>query len=588
LALGLCVTPSRISGSNHSRLDSLQKVLVKTTDIEKKVQIYLSLAELVKPTSTDSCKFFLGEAKKRFCKINSFPYIGRAYETGGDISRVENNFNEAIRQYRISALSYQKQGEQKKQIKLLNQIGSIYAQTNNISESFSYYLKVREIAEEVKDSDMMAKVNNNLGRIYVATNNYTVGIDYYNKALAVFENGSDSFKIATVFMNLGAVYNHMEKADSAREYLKKAITIFRAINNQPGLGTCLGLYSYSLLPGKRYTEALNYLNEALTIAENRVSGQNMNDSRLMRNDILYLMGLTNYEMGNYKRARKYFYSCSHLSDTLKHLERSSEVAEYLSKSYEETGQVDSAYYFYRLFKLRSDSLLTIKSINVVKLTEAQLSYEKKIKEKKMQLEYSNSLRKHNLIIFIGIGAILLTLVLILYQRLRIEKQKKKQIEVEKRQAELEKQTADIQIESQNRELTLNVMNFIRKSELIVDLSNRLIQIKESMDDEKAGSEITQLVNTMQKSSEGNVWEEFELRFKQVHNNFYVRLLEKFPDLTPSELKLCALLKLNLSNKEISEMSGQRSATLEVARYRLRKKLGISNTQVNLVSFLSQL
>jgi tetratricopeptide (TPR) repeat protein len=463
----------------------------------------------------------------------------------------------------------------------------MYAQNDNISEAFRYYLKAREDAEELKDTDMLVRINNNLGRIYVASKNYKTGIDYYKKAQAVFEKKIDSFKKATVYMNLGSAYMHIGKVDSSRGYLEKAIAIFRAINNKPYLGTCLGLYSYSLLQEQRYTEVLNYLNQGLTIAENHGSGQNIIDSKFMLSDILFLMGLTYYDMGNYKLSKKYLFSCYHLSDSIGLLERIGDVAEYLSSSYEKTGQLDSSIYFYKLFKLKSDSLMTIQSINVVKLAEAQIGYEKEIKEKKMQLTYNTALRKRNLIIFIGIGAILITLVLILILRLRIENQKKKHEEIEKKHAILEKHAADLKLESQNKELTLNVMNLIRKNELMLELSNRLIQIRDATTDERTGSEVLQLINTMEKSTDRNVWEEFELRFKQVHSNYYERLLGQFPDLTPNELKLCALLKLNLTTKDICELSGQRPATLDVARYRLRKKLGISNSQISLVTFLSQ-
>ena len=584
----LCFLPLFASAIPSRGVDSLSGELAKTNDLEKRVQIYISLADLVNSRSADSCKFFLGEAQKMFYRINSFPYLGKTYELRGDISRLENNFNEAARLYGISAFCYQLQGEKKQQMKVLMLIGISFAQTDNISEAFRYYLKVREIAEEVKDTGMLAKISNNLGRIYIASKNYHAGIDYYKKALAVFEKGGDSYKRAIVYMNLGSAYNHIEKVDSSRMYLEKAITIFRAINNQPYLGTCLGLYSYSILPEKRYAEALGYLNQGLAIAETRGTGQNVIDSKLMLSDILYLLGLTYHEMGNYQLSRKYLFSCSHLSDSLKLLERSCDAAQYLSKSYEITGQTDSSYRFYRLFKSSSDSLMKIQSINVVRLAEAQMGYEKEVKEKKMQLDYNAALQKRNLVIFIGVGTMLMALVLILILRLRIEQQRKKQVEFEKREAVLERQTADLKLESQNKELTLNVMSLIRKNELILELSNRLIEIKEATSDDRTGSDVLQLVNTMQKNTDGNVWEEFELRFKQVHSNFYERLLSQYPDLSASELKLCALLKLNLSTKEICELSGQRPATLDVARYRLRKKLGISNSQVNLITFLSQI
>jgi DNA-binding CsgD family transcriptional regulator len=82
--------------------------------------------------------------------------------------------------------------------------------------------------------------------------------------------------------------------------------------------------------------------------------------------------------------------------------------------------------------------------------------------------------------------------------------------------------------------------------------------------------------------------EFSVRFQEVHQGFCEALLLKFPDLTQSELKLCAFLRLNMSTKEISELTGQRLLTVEHARYRLRKKLGISNSEVNLVTYLSQI
>jgi len=586
----LCIISIRSLGyadTKPGKEDSLYKALAKTTDLETKIRIYISLAEVLKTKSPDSSLFWLNEARKDFRRINAFPYLGEAYEIRGDISRIKNNIGEALRQYKIGEFCYFKQGETSKQLKLLVMIGGTYARRDNISEAFRYYLKAREIAEESKDTDMLAKINNNLGRIFITSKNYKTGIDYYKKALSVFEKGNDSFKKAVEYMNLGSAYNHLGKVDSSRGYLEKAISIFKVINNQPYLGTCLGLYAYSILSEKRYSEALDNLNQALAIANNQGSGQNTLESKLMLTDILYLIGLTYHDMGNYKLSRKYLFSCYHLADSIGLFERVVGTYEYLSKSLEKTGQIDSSLYYYRLFKVNSDSLMTIQSINLVKLAETQIGYENEIKEKKMQLEYNHSLQRRNLLIFIGVGAILIAFVLILLLRLRIESQKKKQVETEKKQAVLEKQTADLKLESQNKELTLNVMNLIRKNELMLELSNRLIQIREATNDERTGSEVLQLINSMEKSTDKNVWEEFELRFKQVHNNYYERLLSKYPELTSNELKLCALLKLNLSTKDICELSGQRPATLDVARYRLRKKLGISNSQVNLITFLSQ-
>jgi hypothetical protein len=132
------------------------------------------------------------------------------------------------------------------------------------------------------------------------------------------------------------------------------------------------------------------------------------------------------------------------------------------------------------------------------------------------------------------------------------------------------------------------MNLLKKNEFLVEHTNQLVDIQKKATEEEIKMDILRLINALQRDSTNDMWEEFELRFKQVHSGFYSRLLQKFPDLTSNELKLCALLKLNLSTKEICELTGQRPASLDVARSRLRKKLELPTSQTNLVAFLSQI
>ena len=128
------------SGLSANPEDSLRKALVKATDDKEKVQIYLSLAKLVKTDSPDSCLLYLDEAQKLFRHINSLYYLGEVNEIRGDISRTRNDFNEAVRYYKVAIYCYAKKGDKKQQVKLLNFIGGAYAQTGNLSEAFRNYL----------------------------------------------------------------------------------------------------------------------------------------------------------------------------------------------------------------------------------------------------------------------------------------------------------------------------------------------------------------------------------------------------------------------------------------------------------------
>ena len=129
---------------------------------------------------------------------------------------------------------------------------------------------------------------------------------------------------------------------------------------------------------------------------------------------------------------------------------------------------------------------------------------------------------------------------------------------------------------------------MKKNEMLTDITTRLIDIEAKADREETKSSIRKVAIDIENSTQEKIWEEFELRFKQVHSAFYNKLNLRFPDLSPNEQRLCAFLKLNLTTKEISSITGQNARAIEMARFRLRKKLGISTQEINLVTFISQI
>ena len=81
------------------------------------------------------------------------------------------------------------------------------------------------------------------------------------------------------------------------------------------------------------------------------------------------------------------------------------------------------------------------------------------------------------------------------------------------------------------------------------------------------------------------WNEFELYFKRVDGDFFEKLEKRFPELTPNEKRLCALIRLNLTSKEIAELTVRTFRSVNTAKTRLKKKFDLdSNT--NLYDFLA--
>ena len=123
-------------------------------------------------------------------------------------------------------------------------------------------------------------------------------------------------------------------------------------------------------------------------------------------------------------------------------------------------------------------------------------------------------------------------------------------------------------------MVFNVSKILTKNQVINKVAKQLMDKSENfkLSNRKL---IKDIVRELKQSMDENGWHEFEIRFTQVHESFYTKLDQEFPDLTKTERKLCALLKLGMSSKEIATITMIRPESVDTARSRLRKKLGLT-------------
>ena len=132
------------------------------------------------------------------------------------------------------------------------------------------------------------------------------------------------------------------------------------------------------------------------------------------------------------------------------------------------------------------------------------------------------------------------------------------------------------------------MLLVRKRELLTDLREDLKDLKDVAKNEKSRNMLRNLVRKIgiHLNDEEHI-HVFEANFERVHHEFFQELKTHFPDLTSKELRLCALVKMNLSNKEIAPILNISLRGVETARYRLRKRLDLEHEE-NMVEFLEKL
>ncbi len=175
---------------------------------------------------------------------------------------------------------------------------------------------------------------------------------------------------------------------------------------------------------------------------------------------------------------------------------------------------------------------------------------------------------------------------------RLHKESESQSLMEKQQAEkeiinLQNEKLQAEISHKNIQLADSTMAIIKKNELLIEIKEEVSRQKELKGPRSAERNFDRLMSLInQNISSDSDWKVFEELFDQAHENFFKRLKTAYPDLTQSDLKLCAYLRLNLSSKEIAPLLNITFRGVETRRYRLRRRVGLES-DANLVEFIMQ-
>lgn len=533
MILVLTLLHSKAEAQGKVILDSLKNALEHARQDTLKVKILLKISDYYSKSdfikALDYSKQALAAAlksKNELCIIHSYQTAGNTLIFMGDYQEALKSLLEA---YRISA-------EQKldiESLRSLNSLGVVYDRLEKFDKALTYYFNALDIFNKnFKDNSQEYSIlniqglYNNIGNIYQSRGELKSAEEYYNKGLKLSIQKKDDIDVGIIAGNLAKILIEQREYSKALEFLNQSMEARQRINDLPGIAKSCYIFA-------NYYDAMNDHKRAVEYAKKSLE--------------------TGQQVGALNTGRI----------------ASMELYEYSKKA----GDFKEALAFHELYMKLSDSLVNEKNVSQVTQMQAKFEYDKlqkeqEIKEKKARLIYITS------IISLIAGLVISFLLIILF-RGRANK------------VQFENEKLEQNIDLKNKELATNVMYLVKKNELINGITNKLLSLKEKLDEnnrEPLQGIIVELQNVMDKE----VWEEFEFRFQQVHRNFYKNLQTRFPELSPAEIKLAAFLKLNMTSKDIASITGQSIKSLEVARARLRKKLGITNQDINLVNFLLEI
>lgn len=151
----------------------------------------------------------------------------------------------------------------------------------------------------------------------------------------------------------------------------------------------------------------------------------------------------------------------------------------------------------------------------------------------------------------------------------------KELEIQKEIMNIKNEQLSIDVDKKNKELAASTINLIEKTELL----NIIKEDLKNSDDSNSNRSIKSIISTINKSvKEEDTWNKFKDAFDSADKDFLKKIKLQHPSLTPNDLRICAYLRLNLSSKEIAPLLNISVRSVEIKRYRLRKKMDLQHEQ----------
>jgi len=542
------------------------KKAVKTNLIEQKVDSLLSWKKGNHTGSNMAYYQRIETAKALLAEQVNPTLLGKIFIREATLELDSNRFKAAIRCYQQAINEFGKVNDKPNLANTYYKLGDAYKKIGEYNLGFKSTVKGLDLYIEQNDFHGQRRCYNNIGSFYKYLEEYGKALVYYQKALAISQRLSYNRGISSALNNIGTIYSSLNKNELALEFYHKSYSI----KEQKGSLSSAIYYSNVagvLLKLGKYREALASLNRAKHYHSLQFEPRNLISNYLTFGDY--------YEKtARIDSALHYYSKALALAKQYNFKERLLSCYQNLSQGYSIAGNYQKAFESQAEFiNLHRKMLDRQKSLEIAHL---EMDFE----ARNMQLSRDSAKIKTILLLIIFTLIVISFVLTVLHIR-----SKHKNIV---HHLEEEKSKVETDLNEKNRELTLYSLQMIQHQETSKTLIEKL-QTRFTGCSSDIRKELQPIMQELEReSSPKQLWEEFERRFIGVNPTFYTTLLSTYSDLTQNEKRLCAFLKLNMSTKEISIITGQSPHSINVARTRLRKKIGLSNCEVNISDFLSNI
>lgn len=500
-------------------------------------------AELIKDNENEAFKYFWEAneiAKKQNNtkdKAESYFYLGIC-SFGSSLEKGLQFATKSLNEYH----TLEKTDIEKATIgryKCLQLISTIYGRQKKYDDALRLSKEViAELENKNETTGTLGLAYNSVGSIYELKSQDDEAQKYYRLALIEFEKAKNIAYLPTSYCKIGELFKKKKQKKISQTYFQKALALAEKTENKQAQVTALiALGKWHLDFDRNFVVAENYCNKARIIA----------------------IGLSD----------KLF--------EIKSIEMLIDIKKSQS-NFKEVSQLQS-----EIITIK-DSFYSAEKQQIEKSLEVQFEVSEKNRKLKL-ISAEKEVSKLTNYLLISVLAILIIVFSFLFFFLKRNNKRDKQLLTAKEelvhlmeaQKLLKEQQFQNDLEHKESQLSAITIQMLEKNELLDEIKN-ILNKKEP----NAENELKKLVSKY--TIQDNNWKDFDNYFESVNKNFYTRLKQKYPDISTNDLKICALIKLNLSIKEMASILNISPDSVKTARHRLRKKLQL-NTEENLTDFI---
>lgn len=597
-------------GSAQSVMDSLQNAL-QNVHGEERAMLLLKLSKHTRQKDIDRAIIQAKEAFEIAKRIEDEHLQSESMQKLGFYYTIANAYTTALDNY-LKALAMERQhGHRIAEAQVLRQIGVFYMIQGSNSKALNYFFQALRIQDEMGEKAALANTLSYIGDVYERQNNLKEAASFFEKATINGQEAKNNRIISIAAAKAGRMLHALKQFEEATHYFDLALEAARAIPSVHAEAGILLVMSEAYKNENLYEDALALNQQLLQIAKQHESTilmargyENLANiyeakgklSLAAENMLIAINMYKSIDMPIAQPGSELLNLYLKLDSISKAIRTGEKIWQYTEKSESPSKQqtilkvLISAYKQAGYYKKVAESQVELIALNKIifdnekskQIAEMQVRYKTEQAEQAivtLKNEQENAARLRNTLLICLVLVLIIAFLIFNRQRLKIAKNKTSFENVQLKQHQLKQD-----IEFKNKQLTTHSLNLVQKNEIMQELKERILAMEDS-NSGKAENEFKKIARLVDYSFNlDKDWEEFRLYFESVHLGFFELLKTQFPDLTGNELRLSALVKLNLTIKEISTILNISPDSVKTARYRLRKKFGIE-TEKSLTDFL---